>query len=49
MVKDLLGMVKGIVESLEDVTKDTPLKLNAWRRMKSQFMLKNESATYLKM
>ena len=47
MVKDLLGEVKVTLDALCDVARGAPLNLHAWRRMKSQLMLGNESAMHL--
>ena len=48
IVKDLSRIVKVAIGSLKDVTNGALPNLNAWRCMKSQLMLGNESAIYLK-
>ena len=48
MVKNLLGIVYVMIESLKDVTKGAPLNLNSWGRIKNQNVLGNETPIYLK-
>ena len=48
MVNDLLGNIKVTIESLKETSKGAPLTILAWKRMKTQLMLKNEHELYLK-
>ena len=49
MVNDLLGNIKVTIESLKETSKGAPLTILAWKRMKTQLMLKNEHELYLKL
>ena len=48
MVKDLSRQVKIMLETLSNAIMGAHLNLHAWRCMRSQLMLGNDSAIYLK-